>query len=83
MCTPDTPAPYNTTVWHSRGGVVEETVMGTRERPHMVFTDDGTPLALVTATRFCNGTQARLCAADVAPGYSDRSFSSVAMLRTQ
>lgn len=82
MCTADTPAPYNTTLWHTRNGVVQATVMGTRERPHMLFTEEGAPLALVTATRYCNGTQAPLCAADVPPGYSDRSFSSVAKLRT-
>ena len=58
------------------------TVMGTRERPHMMFNEDGSPLALVTAVRYCNGSVA-LCASDVPPGYSDRSFTSVALLRQQ
>lgn len=84
-CTEDTPAPYNTTLWHTRtrnnGNVTTATVMGTRERPHMLFNNDGSPLALVTATRYCNGSAATLCASDVPPGYSDRSFSSVAYLR--
>jgi hypothetical protein len=82
-CTEDTPAPYNTTLWHTRGkhGDVIATVMGTRERPHMLFNSNGSPLALVTATRSCNGTVTELCASDVPPGYSDRSFSSVAFLR--
>ena len=82
LCTPDTPAPYNTTLWHtSADGSVMETVMGTRERPHMLFNEDGSPLALVTATRYCNGSGTALCASDVPPGYSDRSFTSVALLR--
>lgn len=82
LCTPDTPAPYNTTLWHtSADGSVATTVMGTRERPHMLFNDDGSPLALVTATRYCNGSSTALCASDVPPGYSDRSFTSVALLR--
>jgi hypothetical protein len=101
-CTPDTPAPYNTTLYHyvyggstlpasagagaSEGegegedAEVIETVMGTRERPHMLFANDGSPLALVTATRYCNGSRP-LCASDVPPGFSDRSFTSVALLR--
>lgn len=86
-CTEDTPAPFNATLWHTRGGNhsdIVSTVMGTRERPHMLFNNDGSPLALVTATRYCNGTAESPrpdCASDVAPGYTDRSFSSVAYLR--
>ena len=81
LCTPATPAPYNTTLWHTAGdGSVTATTMGTRERPHMLFNHDGSLLALVTATRYCNGTAA-LCASNVPPGYSDRSFTSVAPLR--
>ena len=82
ICDEETPAPYNTTLWHNRSGVVVETVMGSRERPHLLFTEAGAPRALVTAVRYCNGTQTRLCASDVPPGYSDRAFSSVAPLRT-
>ena len=48
----------------------------------MMFNEDGSPLALVTAVRYCNGSVA-LCASDVPPGYSDRSFTSVALLRQQ
>ena len=82
LCTPDTPAPYNTTLWHTTAdGSVSETVMGTRERPHMLFNEHGAPLALVTATRYCNGSSVELCASDVPPGYSDRAFTSVALLR--
>ena len=84
LCTPDTPAPYNTTLWHTAAdGTVAATVMGTRERPHMMFNEDGSPLALVTAVRYCNGSSVALCASDVPPGYSDRSFTSVALLRQQ
>ena len=84
LCTPDTPAPYNTTLWHTAAdGSVTSTVMGTRERPHMMFNEDGSPLALVTAVRYCNGSSVALCASDVPPGYSDRSFTSVALLRQQ
>jgi hypothetical protein len=34
LCTPDTPAPYNTTLWHTSadGSSVTATVMGSRER---------------------------------------------------
>jgi hypothetical protein len=49
----------------------------------MLFNADGSALALVTATRYCNGSSAALCASDVPPGYSDRSFTSVALLRQQ
>jgi hypothetical protein len=83
ICGPTSPVPYNATLFHTdANGGVTQTVMGTRERPHMLFNDDGSPLALVTSTRYCNGTGfSRLCGADVPPGYSDRSFTSVALLR--
>ena len=93
FCGPGTPVPYNTTLWHYSNhdsaassnpnptATGTAMVMGTRERPHLLFADDGSPLALVTATRYCNGS-IPLCASDVPPGYSDRSFTSVAALRT-
>ena len=76
QCNPDSPGPYNTTLYHTAagGGVVTTVIEGSRERPHLLFAADGSPLALVTAIAVHPKNNGR--------SYTDRSFTSVAPLRT-
>lgn len=92
-CNLNSPIAYNSTVIYQADGVNR---FGTRERPHIVF-DHGEPVALATSVQHCQApsvpdacepnnphscNQSNLLCHNAWPGYMDRSWTSLAPLRT-